>query len=106
MSWPSEINKQRNRRLRTRSPASYHQRNIIHLYKPLRNYLLSHHPGLPPPGRWERSLSHPFAEIEISRALQAEKDARINCWQLLLPALTLTIPLALCLYGLVNYFIH
>ncbi|MDQ0286673.1 hypothetical protein J2Z49_001787 [Desulfofundulus luciae] len=51
-------------------------------------------------------MSHPFAEIEISRAVRAEKDARVNRWQILLPVLTLTVSTALCLYGFVIYFIH
>ncbi|RKO66301.1 hypothetical protein [Desulfofundulus salinus] len=106
MYWPPKGNQQRNKKRPDGMSATYHQRNIIYLYEPLRNFPLPDHPGLPPFGTWEKKLSRPFAEIEISRAVRAEKDARVNRWQLLLPVFTLSIPTALCLYGLVNYFIR
>ncbi|SHI42857.1 hypothetical protein [Desulfofundulus thermosubterraneus] len=106
MPWPLNGRKHRNKKRPTGLPAGYHRRNIIYLYEPLQSSLLAQHPGLPPFGRWEKSLSQPFAEIEISRASRAEKDARVKHWQLLLPVLTLIIPTALCLYGFVNYFIR
>ncbi len=107
MSWPVNGNQYRAKKRSARLPAGYHHRhNIIYLYEPLRNSPLPDHPGLPPFGTWEKKLSHSFAEIEISRAVRAEKDARFNRWQLILPVLTLTIPTVLCLYGLVNYFIR
>ncbi|AEG16092.1 hypothetical protein Desku_2567 [Desulfofundulus kuznetsovii DSM 6115] len=106
MSWPLKGNQHRNKKRPAGLPAAYRRRNIIYLFEPLQSSPLAPHPGLPPLGRWEKSLSHPFAEIEISRALRAEKDARVNRWHLLLPVLTLSIPTALCLYGFVNYFIR
>jgi hypothetical protein len=88
---------------RKKQPAFHQRKNLIYLFPS------SSYPVVPPvflpPGNWEKKLSHPFAAIEVSRALRAEKDVRVNQWQILLPVLTLSIPTVLCIYGFVKYFI-